>query len=100
MKGLLLALAISATSALAFGGGNPANAMTAGAVTGISDIAKQDTLTQKVGYYGRYYGYYYPGYYYRPYYYYPRPYYYPRYYYYPWWGHHRRHHYYHHYRHW
>jgi hypothetical protein len=98
MKGLLLALAISATGALALGAGSPANAMTAGAVSGMSDIAKPDTLTQKVWYdrgycwefpwrcrhryYRPYYGY---GYY-RPYY---RPYY--SYGYYPWWGY--RHHY-------
>jgi hypothetical protein len=100
MKGLLLALAISAASALAFGTGNPADAMTVGAVTGMSDIAKPDTLTQKVWY--RDYCWEFPWRcrprhrYYRSYYY-PRYYSYPRFYYYPWWRHHHRHHY---YRHW
>jgi hypothetical protein len=50
MRKLLFALVIVAMGGFAFAGASPASAMTAGAVTGMSDIVKSDSTVDKVAY--------------------------------------------------
>jgi hypothetical protein len=47
MRKLLFAFVMMVTGAFAFGAGTPANAMTAGAAAGISDVVKADGGLQK-----------------------------------------------------
>jgi hypothetical protein len=82
MKKLLFALVMLMTGAFAFAAGSPASAMTAGAVTGVSDIVKPGGAIQTVDYWDRHYCYEHPWrcrnrYYYRRHY--DRPYYRPYY---------------------
>lgn len=55
MRKLFFALAMLMVGAFAFGAGTPANAVTAGPVTGMSDVIKADnTLTKTYHRRGRY----------------------------------------------
>ena len=53
MKKLLFACAMMTAGAFAFAGASPASAMSAGPVTGMSDIVKSSGTADKVGYYYR-----------------------------------------------
>jgi hypothetical protein len=53
MRKLLFALVVM-TMGFAFGGGTPASAMTAGAVTGMSDIIKPNSSVEQVRCWWRY----------------------------------------------
>jgi hypothetical protein len=54
MRKLLFALIVTVMGAFAFAGGTPANAMTAGAVTGMSDIVKSGSSIDQVRCWWRY----------------------------------------------
>jgi hypothetical protein len=53
MKKLLFACAMSVAGAFAFTGASPASAMSAGPVTGLSDIVTSSAAAENVGYYYR-----------------------------------------------
>jgi hypothetical protein len=48
MRKLLFALVVMAMGGFAFAGATPASAMSAGAVTGLSDIVRPEAATEKV----------------------------------------------------
>jgi hypothetical protein len=54
MRKLLFALVVVAMGGFAIAGGTPANAMTAGAVTGMSDIVKDNSSVDQVRCWWRY----------------------------------------------
>jgi hypothetical protein len=60
MRKLFFALAMLMVGAFAFGAGSPAGAVTAGSVTGMSDVVKADNTLGKTHYRRRHYCWYRP----------------------------------------